>query len=325
MFSKFRKSPRLPREVEEVFERAVTRLDAKPLRWKGIVLHFERRDTHHELNAADHLEVLDNIPANTPVDGMAIYLGARLGFPLPEDLALDLRAVRSWLRPRVLHTRVLEGPARSMCRRPAFTPVAADAPPLPPPAPDLITAVSIGAGRTATFVTTKGLDAWGLGFEDVLSLALDNLRALIGPDDLRGAEEDGGSEGTEGVHTLSDPTLETGASASLVLDHLLPELDPQTGALFAVPSDASTVVLPVRPGAGAKALASLVQVVYAIAADQDAPLSETIFWHRPAQGAGAPTVIAVPMTSVQENGARRVHLEAQGVVEDLLRVLGEID
>lgn len=319
MFSKFRKAPRLPREVEEVFERALSRLDAKPLKWKGIVLRFERRGVPHKLNTADHLDILDNIPANTPVDGMAVYLGARLGFPLPEDLALDLRAVRPWLRPRVLHTRVLEGPARAMCRRAAFTPVADDAPPAPPPAPDLITAVSIGAGRTATFVTTRALDTWGLGFEDVLALALNNLRALINPSDLRDAD------GAAGVLTLTDPTLETGAAASLVLEHLLPELDPHAGALFAVPSDATTVVLPVRSGAGAKALASLVRAVYAIAAEQDTPLSETIFWHRPAKRGGRPDIIAVPMTSVQEGGARRVHLEAQGVVEDLLRILGEID
>jgi hypothetical protein len=318
----FRKAPRLPRNVEEVFERALVRLDAKPLKWKGVTLVFERRGVTSELNTAEHLEILDNAPANTPVDGMAIYLGTRLGLPLPDDLALNLAAVRPWLRPRVLHTRVLEGPSRSMCRRPAFAPVTDDADDssMLAPAPDLITAVGIGAGRTATYVTTRALDAWGLGFDDVLAMGLSNLRSILSPSDLRDVE------GAEGVLAVTDPTLETGAAASLVLDHLLPEAHTAHGVLFAVPAEDTTLAMAVRAGAGARSLASLVQVVYSIAAETDAPLCETIFWMRSIGPRLSDTaVVAIPMTSVQEGGARRVHLEAHGVVEDLLRILGEIE
>lgn len=325
MFEKFRKSPRLPRDVEEVFERALLRLDAKPGRWKGVVLAYERRGTAGELNTAEHLEILDNAPGHTPIDGMAIYLGTRLGFPLPEDLAMNLGAVRPWLRPRVLHERVLEGPSRAMCRRPAFAPVRDDAEsPVPPPAPELITAVGIGGGNTATYVTTRALDSWGLGFDDVLAMALANLRALMSPGDLRDVE------GAEGVLAVNDPTLETGAAASLVIDHLMPEAmgrgDDAHGTLFAVPSLDTTLAMAVRRGAGARSLASLVQVVFSIASETDARLSETVFWRRRTgpRLADAP-VVAIPMTSVHEGGARRVHLEAQGVVEDLLRILGEIE
>lgn len=291
------------------------------------MLPFTRRGVEGELNTAEHLEILHNTPANTPSDGMAIYLGARLGFPLPDDLALNLGAVRPWLRPRVLHERVLEGPSRAMCRRPAFaatsggTSVVAAG---PPPVPELISAVAVGAGQTATYVTTRSLDAWGLEFEDVFGLAVSNLRALMRPDDLRDVE------GAEGVVAVVDPTLETGAAASLILDHLMPEPlsrdEDRHGVLFAAPSMDTTVAMEVRVGAGARALASLVQVVFSVASESESPMSETVMWARRTGARLADiSVSAVPMASVQEGGARRVHLEAHGVVEELLRILGEID
>lgn len=312
MLGRFRKAPRLPREVEEVFEAALARLGATPGKWKGVVLHFERRGEPGSLDTSEHLEVLDNAPARTPVVGLAIYLASRLAIPLPDDLALDLRAARPWLRPRVLPVRALEGPSRAMCRRPAFgnTPEHA-------PAPDLIAAVSIGAGRSATFVTTRSLDGWNLEFDDVMKLARANLCELIGPDDLHDVE------GAEGVLSLNDPSLETGAASALVIDHLLPEASTPEGVLMAVPALDTLLAMPVRPGAGARALATLVQVVFTMTSRHAEPLSEAVLWRRDS-GAG-PATDAVPMTSTHEHGARRVHLEAHGVVEDLLRILGEIE
>lgn len=310
MLGRFRKAPRLPREVEQVFEAALARLGADGIRWKGVVLHFHRRGEPGTLDTSEHLEVLDNAPARTPVDGLAIYLASRLGVPLPDDLALDLRVVRPWLRPRVLPVRALEGPSRAMCRRPAF-----GSGPDHAPAPDLIAAVSIGAGRSASFVTTRSLDAWNLEFDDVMNLARANLRGLVTPDDLHDVE--GG--GAEGVLSLNDPSLETGAASALVIEHLLPEAASPEGVLFAVPSLDTLLALPVRRGAGARSLAALVQVVFTMTAQHAEPLSETILWRRD-QGTDA-----VPMTSVHEGGSRRVHLEARGVVEHLLRILGEID
>lgn len=308
MLGRSRKAPRLPRDVEQVFEAALRRLGAEPGKWKGVTLSFARRDEAGELNTAEHLEILDDTPARTPVDGLAIYLGSRLGFPLPDDLALDLRAVRPWLRPRVLSVRALHGPSRSMCRRPAF-----GTSPEHAPAPGLIAAVSVGAGRSATFVTSRALDEWSLEFEEVMMLAQDNLRGIVGPGDLRDVE------GAEGVVSLNDPLLESGASAATVLDHLLPEAATPEGVLFAAPSADTLLALPVRRGAGARSLASLVQVVFTMTAQHAEPLSDAVLWRR-----GGVTD-AVPMTSVHEGGARRVHLEAQGVVEELLRILGEID
>lgn len=315
MFSKFRNSPRLPREVEEVFERAVARLGGSRFKWKGVTLSFVRRDVRRDFNTAEHLEILDNAPGRTPVDGMAIYLGARLGLPLPEDLALDLKIVRPWLRPRVLHRRVLEGPLRAMCRREAFV-LEQDERREPAEAGDraeeLITGVGIGGASTATYVTTRALDVWGLTFDEVMLIAVENLRGLVSPADVRDVE------GSEGVLAVVDDTLETGASAALVLDDLMPEAGWETGVLFSVPRQDVTLILPVRPGAGARCLAALMQTVFAMHAEGEHPLSERVFWKR------AGTIDHVPMTSVVEGGARRVHLEARGVVEDLLRVLGEI-
>ncbi|MFM9957378.1 MAG: hypothetical protein ACKVZJ_04845 [Phycisphaerales bacterium] len=319
MLGRSRKAPRLPRDVEEVFEAALARLGAKVGKWKGVVLHFERRDEPGVLDTSEHLEILDDAPARTPVDGLAIYLGSRLGIPVPEDLALDLRAVRPWLRPRVLPMRALEGPSRAMCRRPAFGTTPEHA-----PAPDLISAVSVGAGRSATFVTTRALDAWNLEFDDVMKLAFGNLRRLVGPDDLHDVESaGGGGPGAEGVLSLNDPSLETGASAALVIDHLLPESATPEGVLFGVPSLDTFLALPVRRGAGARSLAALVQVVFTMTSQHAEPLSEVVLWRRATSRGGQTD--AVPMTSIHEGASRRVHLEAHGVVEELLRILGEIE
>lgn len=297
-----------------MFERALGRLGVTVKSWKGATALGERRGEPLAVNTAEHLEVLDNVPARTHADPLAIYLSSRLGILLPEELALDLRLVKPWLRARVVHPRVLSGPARAMCRRVAFAPVVPDSiMPETAPQTDLLTGVSIGGGRSISYVTTRALDAWSLSFEHVLGLGVRNVRSLLSPDDM---SEVGGAPG---VCAIVDPTLETGASASLVLDHLLPASEHNEGVLFSVPGDDATLVLPVVPGSGAKALAGLVQVTYAMAAERDQPLSEQIFWKR------GGVVRKVPMTSIHEDGARRVHLEADGVVEELLRILGEIE
>lgn len=309
MLGPFRRKPTLPPEIREVFAAALSHLETRVVKWKGVVAVCDRKGRDLEINTAEHLQVLDNTPAKTPPIGLAIYLATRLGLPLPESLALDLKTVRPWFRSRVLHRRVLDGPSRGMCRRPAFADPGAEAGPVD----ELITAVSIGGSRSTAFVTTRSLDEWGLSFEEVQMIGDENLKALLSPDDLRDVD------GAEGVLAVIDSTQETGASACRVIDTLLPEIDPEIGVLFAVPADDTMLALPIRAGAGAKSLAALVQVTYAIAAERDEPLSEQVLWKRNGR------VVRVPMTSVHEGGARRVHLEADGVVEDLLRLLGELE
>ncbi len=336
MLGPFRNRAKLPDEVRSLFERALERLGVTVTRWKGATAIAQRRDKPLEINVAAHLEVLDSRPERTPRDGLAIYLSSRLGLPLPDELALDLRIVRPWLRARVLHPRVLEGPSRAMCRREAFSQPGDEAGSAPPQT-DLITAVSIGGAGSVSFVTTRSLDAWDLTFEEVLLIGTENIRSLLTPDDLsevsgpepeasrraKGADQSKRPT-TAGVLAVIDSTGETGAAASLVLESLLPDADPASGLLFSVPADDATLVLPVIPGAGAASLAGLVQATYALAAEREHPLSEQVFWRRK-PGGGAARTVKVPMTSIHEGGSRRVHLEADGVVEELLKILGEIE
>lgn len=321
MWSPFRKSTSLPQPVRAIFARAFELLDTRILKWRGTTAVLQRRERVFEHNVFEHLDVLDSSPGETPEQPLAIYLATRLGLPLPDSLALDLDLIRPWLRARLVHPRVLEGPARAMCRREAFADEArarGGRAPAEGTEPNtggsgLLLAVGIGGSRSISFVTTRALDLWGLTFEEVVMIGADNIRRLVSPDDL--SEVDG----APGVLALVDSSGEVGASAVLVLDRLIPDASNETGILFSVPGDDACLLLPVRPGAGAASLAAMVQMTYALAAERDLPLSERIFWSRRGR------VSSLPMTAVVEGDSRRVHLEASGETEELLRILGELE
>lgn len=237
-----------------------------------------------------------NTAAPPPV--AAIALAELLGINPPAELLADFQTVRARLRPRLIHPRELTGPRRAMCRRDALD--------------SLLKALAVGGGRDAPLITTPVLDRWPVDFDDALVVALDNLRRAVGPEQLHVVD------GAPGVLALIEPR-EQAASAALAIDGLIPDHDPALGAVFSVPHDDVLLLLPVEDGGGVDALAAMVQASHSMAAGSERPLSNQLFWWTGARS------LHLPMTCVEESGSRRVHLEAQGPIEGLLRILGTID
>ncbi|MBL0926094.1 MAG: hypothetical protein IBJ11_00375 [Phycisphaerales bacterium] len=304
-------TPSRPTEADRSrFDAAVVLLGGEVLRWRDgeatlrlpggeaprLAVSWGTLDTQ----SAVGLSVLD--AADT-----ALEIGPMLNLPAPAGLLADLRRIEGRLRPRLVSTAALTGPARLMCRRDGFG--------------DLLRAVSVGSGsaRGAWWVTTRHLDDWGVTFEDVMAAAVANARACFGPRSLVPLPS------ARGVLAMVTPRERSG-SAVFVLDTLLPWVDPGVGAVFSVPTDDALLVLPLSPGSGAGPLAELVRVTLGIDAERSAgggeTLSDQVFWWH---GGRAGAIEHVPMTAITERRGQRVHLEAEGTVARLLRLLGEID
>ncbi|TVQ78673.1 MAG: hypothetical protein EA380_05830 [Phycisphaeraceae bacterium] len=235
-----------------------------------------------------------------PAEELALLLADLLALSIPDPLTESIDLCRPLLRPRLITPTDLEGPARSMCRRPAWG--------------TLSWGVSIGLRSRRSFVTSRMLDQWGLEFQDLMLIATENLRPAFSPDLVC---EVGDIDGLFAIMHDREPA----ASALLLLDELVPPTEdlPFHGHVFSTPSEATLLVMPVPEGAGADALASLVQATFAIAAEHSPSLSDQVFWRR------RDRITTLPMTWVEEQGTRRVHLEAEGDIGELLRILGEID
>ncbi len=234
----------------------------------------------------------------TSVPDVALMLTDLLALAVPERLADSIELCRPYLRPRLVPPSDLSGPVRGMCRREAWGP--------------LSWGVSIGLRSRRSFVTSRLLDRWGLEYDDLMMLAIGNLNEAFTPDLVC---EVSGVEGLSAVMHDREPA----ASAVLLLDQLIPCDGPSLGHVFSTPTEATLLAMPVQAGGGADALALLVQGTYAVAAEHSASLCDQIFWRREA------TTTLLPMTWVEEGGSRRVHLEAEGEISHLLRILGEID
>lgn len=232
------------------------------------------------------------------IPNVALMLTDVLALPIPDVLTDSIDLCRPYLRPRLVPPSDLAGPVRDMCRRDAWGP--------------LSWGVTIGLRSRRSFVTSRLLDRWGLEFADLMMLATGNLSEAFTPDLVC---EVSGVEGLLAVMHDREPA----ASAVLLLDQLIPYEAASLGHVFSTPTEATLLAMPVRTGGGADALALLVQGTYAVAAEQGASLSDQIFWRRD----GGTTLL--PMTWVEESGSRRVHLEAEGEISDLLRILGEIE
>ncbi len=190
-----------------------------------------------------------------------------------------------------------------MCRREAFG--------------DLLMAVALGPGSSASLVTTRILDTWPVTFEQVLEIARDNLRSLIGSDDFDTVE------GAAGVVALTArsrrPGFEQPAAAALIIDRLFPRRVAPNGVVFALPSEEVLLALPVKEAAGVEGLAILVQLTMSLVQESDEPLSDQLFWWR--EGSAVPILF----TQVEDKRSKRVHLEAHGANHDLLLILGALD
>lgn len=298
MFRKARK-PALSDSTRQALEEALSLLEFPVERWRGDEAEVER---HGERMRLDVASLGHTIEAMTDMPGLmdlALTTAETLGLKLSPELMADFPSIRHRLRPRIVPESVFQGPDRAMCRRPSYG--------------GLYKALAVGNGAGATWVTTPVLDVWPLDFDDAMMLALDNIRGIFGPDTIHEVVNTNGV-----VAIVSDQ--EPASSASLILKDVLPDQDPSLGVLFAVPGSDIMVALPVERNAGAHGFANLVQVVFTMAAGRgDDMLSDAIFWATPMG------IEQLHTTCIEEDGSRRVHVEAQGVTEQLFRVLGALD
>lgn len=298
----FRRSikPSIPPVLAEPLSRVADRIGVGPITWRGEGAEFVIR-------GAQRLVPTLSLQSLFPSSTMAMHdsvLGLKLAellgvVPPPESLA-DFETLRPFLRPRLEHRRELTGPRRTMCRREVFG--------------DLLEAVAIGSGPGSPLVTSAHLDVWGTEFEPLRQEAVQSLTKMLGKENLREVED------ADGVLALVSEA-EQAASGALILDHIAPigSRAAEFGVVFSVPHDEVLLLLPIIPNAGPGGLAAIVQATFTMAGALEAPLSDQVFWWR------SDAVEHLPMTSIEEGTTRRVHLEAKGPIEELLRILGAID
>jgi hypothetical protein len=267
---------------------AMTMLGGELIRARDEAAEIKLHDRRLELGASTigvQLRALPELPALPGPAHVAAAMACVLNEAIPGPLVDDLGFIRPWLRPALLRHEELGGPRRSMCRREAFG--------------GMVLAISAGRGPRAALLTTKHLDAWGLTFDEVLLIAKENLANVLIPAGVHDIE------GSAGVLAIAHD-VEPASCAYLMFDRLLPEWKSKRGAVFAVPDEETTLVLPVESGAGAEGVAGLIQAALSWGAESEADsqlLSDQVFWIR--EGAG---VTRLPMTRIEEQGARRVQL-----------------
>lgn len=277
---------------------ALTRLGCDVLKWRGDLATVERGSTRFHASIGTILPLL-NAPIETIRDDqLTLHVADALSLPVDASLLEDIRIVRPLLRPRLVNIRELDGPARAMCRRDAWG--------------DLIWAVSVGCGTKRVFVTTPLLDRWTLEFAEVMAIANQNLGAVLDSSHLHDVD------GAAGVLALVHDREPASAGAAII-ETIVPDIVDGYGVIMGAPADETLLLYPVEEGAGAAGLAGIVQATFALAVEQAECLSEQLVWRR------GNSWELLPMTWVEENGARRVHVEAQGVMRDLLRILGEVE
>lgn len=289
-------------------EQALASLGLPVIRWKDHHATVRRDDGKLDLDVA---MLVSQLPSRTAFDdsrSLAVLLAPMLGIPLPHDLLASLDEATRWLRPRLIPPAELSGPRRNMCRRDAFA--------------GLVRAISIGPGPSASLLRTEELDRWNIEFDSAFNLACENLRRSILPDDIHEVDE---SFGTLAIIHDTEPA----AAACFIFDTLLPHWQPESGAVFAIPTEDTCLVLPIMHGMGAEPLADFVQMSFNLFGRTPDTLCDQLIWAAGTEAHGkldpTPRFRHLPITKVEERSGKRVHLEAEGAMGDLLRVLGTLD
>lgn len=277
---------------------ALTRLGCTIHKWRGDLATIERSDRRFHASIGTILPLLPAPIETIRDDQLTLHVADALGLPVEQSLLEDFRIVRPLLRPRLVNLRELEGPARNMCRRDAWG--------------DLLWAVSIGSGTRRVFATSALLDKWDLEFEDVVQLAQQNLTGALDSSHVHDVE------GAPGVIALVHDR-EPASAAAAIIDTIIPDMTDGHGVIMGTPADEVLLLFPVEEGSGAATLAGMVQATFALTGERAECLSEHLVWRR------ADSWEILPMTWIEEGGSRRVHVEAEGVMRDLLRILGELE
>lgn len=284
-------------EERRLVEKSAELLGDGALQWKHEHAEFVRGEQRTRVPVESLRRILKVKPGNDPVLA-AIALAPLVGVSPPASILGDHSRLRHLLRPRLIHPRELQGPHRLMCRRETFG--------------ELLQAVAFGPRHDAPLLTTAVLDEWDESFESVFAEACRNYAEFVTNRDVLEVQ------GAPGLLALLHDR-EQAASAVFIMDRLFPpDLLPH-GVVFAVPAGEVLLVFPVIENAGPDGLASIVQAAFSMSRERHDPLSDRTFWRRDGG------IIELPMTSVEDRTSRRVHIEARGPLEDLLRVLGAIE
>lgn len=280
--------------------RIVTALDhlgVSVLKRRGDALLLRLNDAKVEFDLKTLSAQLAWLPAEPSPEGVAIGLASAINMRVPPALLRDVSSVAPLFRPMLARPEELQGPRRSMCRRDAFGP--------------LVLSVSVGVRANAPRVQTSHLDEWGVEFDDIVGTAVENLSLAISRESVLGVEA---TPGLLAVMRDEEPA----SGACYIFDRLL-DLEGDGGVLFGVPSLNTLIALPVEEGGGADGFAALVEMMISLTDHQVEPLSDQVFW------AVDGVFKHIPMVEVEEEGSRRIHLDARGTVAELLDILGEID
>lgn len=266
-------------------------------RWRRGHVEFAGRSDLAAVSVESLRRILKHRTSDDPVL-FAIALSPLVGVAPPIGVLADMPRLRHLLRPRLLHPRELQGPRRLMCRRETFG--------------GLLQAIALGPRLDAPLVTTPALDQWHAEFEDVFADACRNYSKEVTNKNILEVQ------GAPGLLALLHER-EQAAAAAFIIDSLFPpDLLPH-GVVFAAPGAEVLLAFPVIENAGPDGLAAIVQASFSMSRERDDPLSERAFWKR-----GGAT-IELPMTAVEDRKSRRIHIEARGPLEDLLRILGAIE
>lgn len=272
-------------------------LGVRPPRFRKDTAQFDLGRGSISFGAARLIPLFSDEAIRSPVLTV-VRLASLLEVMPPADALGDLPSLKPLFRPRLMHPRELSGPRRAFCRREAFG--------------DLLAGVAIGSEPGAPLVTTALLDHWGLTFEGIFAASCANMARRVSSNDLLEVQ------GATGLLALVHDEEES-SGAVFILDRLFPKDLLPDGVVVCVPSPEVMLAHPVIRGSGPDGLAAIVQAGYSMASERERPLSEHTIWWREER------FEVLPMTTVKDRRSRRIHLEARGPLEDLLRILGAIE
>jgi len=288
---------------------ALGQLGCAQIKWKSGAVQFETGGTKVELSETILPEWIRSIEPPVNTDKLVIALSDVPGLQVPRAIAADLSLVQSRLFRRVVARAAFSGPSRSMCRREVGT--------------DLYAAIWIRLGGMGFWLTSAELDRWPIDFEEAFTVARANLADVIAVGSV--------NEISDGHGVFA--ALAEGADLCgglLCMETFLPgDFAPGAhGALACSPSPGTILLLPVRPGAGAEGVASIVQISDMLRDDHSATETQKrLYWAQPTS-AGSILRYALhmlPVVTIHEGSSRRAHIDSSDEVQTLLRVLGEID
>jgi len=297
---------------KEAVAAALGLLGCSAVKWKNGTAHFESAGERIQLGAEVLPEWVREIAPPIELERIAIALSDVTGLNPPRTVATDLSLVRERLYPRAVCRSAFEGPERAMCRREI--------------GPDIYAAIWMAIGRSGLWLTTAELDQWTVDFESAFVIAKENLTRAVVAGSINEISDGQGVTAVlvEGVD-LSGAMLDLPA---IIPDSFAKGGGRGHGALVAAPIIGTLLMLPLEQGGGAEGIASIVQIADMLRDEEDASeIERRLYWARPDRASSflGYTLQMLPVTVIQEDNARRAHVDSTDLVKDLLRILGELD